>query len=169
VYDPSAGTEPNAVPKGAYAPSIIVLLTDGVSNSGPTPLSAAQQAADRGIRVFTIGYGTANGSESIPNCNPGAQQPNDPFFFGGGNFGGGGFGGFRRGIDEDTLKKVADMTGGKYYSAESSNDLETIFRSLPTDTITKHETTELSVFFAMAGALLLGLSLVLSFLWSPLL
>jgi Ca-activated chloride channel homolog len=168
AFDPSTGTQPTAVPKGAYAPSIIVLLTDGVSNSGPSPLSAAQQAADRGIRVYTIGYGTAD-AEGVPNCNPGAPQNNDQFFFGGGNFGGGGGGGgFRRGIDEETLRKIADMTGGKYYSAESSNDLETIFRSLPTDLITKHETMEISVFFAMLGALLLGLSLVLSFLWSPL-
>ena len=55
------------MPKGAYAPDIIVLLTDGVSNAGPLPLDAAQQAADRGVRVYTIGFGTADGS-SFPPC-----------------------------------------------------------------------------------------------------
>ena len=63
----SSGITPTPVPKGAYAPDIIVLLTDGVSNSGPLPLDAAQQAVDRGVRVYTIGFGTANGSE-FPNC-----------------------------------------------------------------------------------------------------
>ena len=66
--DPSR-PEPTPVPKGAYVPDVIVLLTDGASNTGPTPVSAAQQAVDRGVRVYTIGFGTANGSE-FPNCNP---------------------------------------------------------------------------------------------------
>ena len=42
---------PDPLPKGAYVPHIIVLLTDGASNAGPQPVDAAQQAADRGIRV----------------------------------------------------------------------------------------------------------------------
>ena len=57
--DPS-GDAPPSVPKGAYAPAIIVLLTDGASNVGPDPLEAAKQAADRGLRVYTIGFGTEN-------------------------------------------------------------------------------------------------------------
>ncbi|HEX7472848.1 MAG TPA: VWA domain-containing protein, partial [Candidatus Limnocylindrales bacterium] len=59
--DNSPGLPPAPVPKGAYAPEIIVLLTDGANNAGPQPTDAAQQAADRGIRVYTIGFGTANG------------------------------------------------------------------------------------------------------------
>ena len=69
------------MPKGAYAPDIIVLLTDGASNAGPMPLDAAQQAVDRGVRVYTIGFGTARGSE-MPNCNPGVQG-REPQFGGG--------------------------------------------------------------------------------------
>ena len=83
--------EPAPVPQGAYAPDIIVLLTDGVSNAGILPLDAAQQAADRGVRVYTIGYGTDNGF--IPFGRGGGFQ-GDPFG-GGGGFGGGGFGGGR--------------------------------------------------------------------------
>ena len=63
VTDTSPGVAPTPVPEGAYAPDIIVLLTDGVSNAGPMPVDAAQQAADRGVRVYTIGFGTAKGSE----------------------------------------------------------------------------------------------------------
>ena len=65
------GSDPVApVPKGAYAPDIIVLLTDGVSNSGPLPLDAAQQAVDRGVRVYTIGYGTENGTIPFDQRDP---------------------------------------------------------------------------------------------------
>jgi Ca-activated chloride channel homolog len=154
---------PTPVPKGAYAPDIIVLLTDGVSNAGPMPLDAAQQAVDRGVRVYTIGFGTASGS-SGPLC--GQQfQGNDPFS-GGGGFGFGG-GGFRRGIDEETLRKIADMTGGTYYAAESSGELQNVFQSLPTYLITRHQTTEISVLFAALGALLATIAILLSMVWHP--
>ncbi len=165
VTEASGALPPTPVPKGAYAPDIIVLLTDGVSNVGPLPLDAAQQAADRGVRVYTIGFGTADGG--IMNCGSGFQG--DPF--GGGQFGGGlgfGGGGFRRGIDEDTLKQIADMTGGKYYPAESASELQSVFRSLPTYLIAKHQTTEISVEFAAVGALLAAMAILLAFLWHPL-
>ena len=60
------GVAPPPVPPGAYAPDIIVLLTDGASNAGPTPVDAAQQAADRGLRVYTIGFGTAERRRARP-------------------------------------------------------------------------------------------------------
>ncbi len=162
-FDPP-GVEPTPVPEGAYAPEIIVLLTDGVSNSGILPLDAAQQAADRGVRVYTIGFGTASNT-SLASC--GQQfQGNDPFFGGGGQqFGGGGF---RRGIDEETLKQVAEMTGGTYYSAESAGELHNVFQNLPTYLITKHETQEISVAFAAIGALLTGVAMILSLSRHPL-
>jgi Ca-activated chloride channel homolog len=165
VFGPSAGTEVTPVPRGAYAPAIIIVLTDGVSNVGPLPLDAAQQAVDRGIRVYTIGFGTSDPG-SMRGCFPGASQTGEPFGFGGGGFGGGG-GGFRRGIDEETLKGIAAMTGGEYYSAESANELNNAFHNLPTDLISKNELMEISVFLAAAGVLLLGISLLLSLLWNP--
>ncbi len=160
---------PPPVPKGAYVPDIIVLLTDGVSNAGPLPLDAAQQAVDRGIRIYTIGFGTENGS-SFPNC-PQQFYGSEPFG-GGQGFGGGGsfgFGGrFRRGIDEETLQKVADLTGGEYYSASSAGELHQVFQDLPTYLITKHEILEASVVFTAIGAVLAGLAILLSLLWHPL-
>lgn len=164
---------PTPVPNGAYAPAIIVVLTDGASNRGPLPVDAAQQAVDRGVRVYTIGYGTANGGTM--NCGLGFGGGSDPFggndqFFnepyGGG--GGGGGGSFRRGIDEDTLKQVADMTGGVYYSAESSEELIEVFQELPLSLIMRHEVTEVSVAFAALGALLAASAIALSMLWNPL-
>lgn len=170
VKDPSTDVAPTPMPNGAYAPEIIVVLTDGVSNAGPEPLEAAQQAADRGVRVYTIGYGTANGSGN-PNCSQrlvggGTVDSGGGFGGFGGGFGGGG--GFRRGIDEETLKQVADLTGGEYYSAESASELEDVFEKLPTYLMTKHEVMEISVAFTALGALLAGLAIGLALLWHPL-
>jgi Ca-activated chloride channel homolog len=175
VMDGSGGIQPTPVPNGAYVPAIIVVLTDGASNRGPLPVDAAQQAADRGIRVYTIGFGTANGAAMNCGAQYGDSDPfggsNDQFGRGMEPFGGGpdfGGGGFRRGIDEDTLKQVADMTGGIYYSAESADELHEVFQNLPTSLIMKHETREISVFFAAAGALLAVVAVALSLRWNPL-
>jgi Ca-activated chloride channel family protein len=84
---------------------------------------------------------------------------------GGGSFGGGGF---RRGIDEQTLKEIADMTDGAYYSAESAGELQEVFRSLPTYLIARHESTEISVAFTAIGALLVALAIFLASIWHPL-
>jgi Ca-activated chloride channel homolog len=154
-----------ALPEGEYLPHIIVLLTDGASNAGPLPMSAAQQAAERGVRVYTIGFGTTNNSSPM-NCGD-----EDPFGFGQGfGFGGGGFGGggFRREIDEETLKQVADMTGGEYYIATSAGELQEVFQNLPTYVIATRETTEISVFFTATAVLIAILALILSVRWHPL-
>ena len=165
----SSPLQPAPVPGGAYAPSIVVLLTDGASNAGPQPLEAAQQAVDRGVRVYTIGFGTAAGAEFV-GCSP-RFQGNEPFG-GGSSFGGrpGGGGGrrFRRGIDEVTLQQIADMTGGIYYSAESSSELQDVFQNLPTNIIVRHEVTEVSVAFTAIGAILAAMGMGLSLLWHPL-
>jgi Ca-activated chloride channel family protein len=174
VEDPSAGGEPSPPPHGFYVPDIVVLLTDGVSNTGPLPLDAAQQAVDRGVRVYTIGFGTPNGSISFGDLfsQGNGRSGNDPFggnnnpYGGGGGGGFGGFGGFggriRTGIDETTLKQVAQMTGGSYHAASSASELESVFNSLPTYLIIKHQTMELSVYFTAAGALLALLAKAIS-------
>ena len=109
---------------GAYAPDIVVLLTDGVeqrrAGARSTRPSRRPIAA---LRVYTIGFGTAEGGSFDPICAP-QFIGNEP----GGGFGGGWraaaagrrTGRFRRGIDEDTLNQVADLTGGTYYPAESA-------------------------------------------------
>ena len=148
-----------------FVPHIIVLLTDGASNAGPLPISAAEQAVERGVRVYTIGFGTTNNSSPM-NCGD-----DDPFGGGGfgPQFGGTGLGGgFRREIDEDTLTQIADMTGGKYYLASSANELQSIFENLPTYVIATRQTTEISVFFTAIAVLIAILAMTLAFLWHPL-
>ena len=147
-----------------YSPHIIVLLTDGASNAGPLPLTAAAQAVERGIRVYTIGFGTTHNTSPM-DCGDG-----DPFggFFGFGGGGGGfGGGGFRREIDEATLTEIAEMTGGKYYVATSASELQQVFQDLPTYVIATRETTEISVFFTAFAVLITILAIVLALRWHP--
>lgn len=167
VVSPYSSLPVVALPAGEYVPAIIVLLTDGVTTSGIDPLIAAQMAKDRGIRVYTIGFGTMNNTAPM-NCNPYASYSNpfDPFS---GPFFGGGGGGFRREIDEATLKQVADMTGGTYHLAESSTELQEVFDNLPTQLFIVTETTEISVIFAAIAAFFIVLAILLSLRWNPLL
>jgi Ca-activated chloride channel family protein len=173
-----SGSPPPAVPEGAFVPAIIVLLTDGASNTGPEPVAAAQQAVDRGIRIYTIGFGTENPGGRPPVCGaqfigrePGdsGQGFQDPGF-GGGGFGGTGGtgGGGRRAIDEETLMAIADATGGEYYLAEDAQQLNEVFRQLPTDLITSHEVVEISVVFTAIAAVLICLAILLGQAWRPL-
>ena len=159
-----AGSEPGDI----YQPDIIVLLTDGANSRGPLPLDAAQQAAERGIRVYTVGFGTADPGQMI--CT-GQQLGGDVFGgrfgrgFGGGNFGGGGA--LRRFlvIDEETLQGVADMTGGDYFRAESAEQLHEIFLDLPRQIVLQEERIEISVVFAAVGGLLAAAAIGLSLWW----
>ena len=178
VSPTTPGAEPPPVTKGTYAPDIVVLLTDGASNAGPAPLDAAQQAADRGVRVYTIGFGTADGGALTAECARQflGNEPNIGGGFGGGGFGGGGGGGFgggtqggfRRGIDEETLKAIANLTGGQYYPAESAAQLQDVFNQLPANLIFRTESTEIGFAFVGIGALLAGLAFLLGRWWRPL-
>ena len=166
--DDPPDSAPLPVPDGAFAPAIVVLLTDGASNAGPEPVEAAAQAAARGVRVYTIGFGTADPGAGSSQCGQQfiGREPVDNQGFGGG--GGGGGGGFRRAIDEETLTAVADATGGTYYPAESADELHTVFANLPTNLIMRHEVMEISVAFVALGAVLVALAILLGQAWRPL-
>jgi Ca-activated chloride channel family protein len=147
--------------KREYVPHIIVLLTDGASNTGPPPLLAAQQAAERGVRIYSIGFGTTNAAimdcwNRFPDDPPGVEDP-----LVGGSFG--------NGPDEATLKQIAELTGGKFYSATSAAELQSVFQDLHSYVAMTNKTIEVSVFFAALGAILALVALMLSMLWHPLL
>src|SRR5512144_994959 len=99
---------------GHYAPEIVVLLTDGANTAGISPQEAARVAAARGVRVYPIGFGTADPSTMV--CS--AEQLGGTRFGGPDRFGGGGAG-MRNYLvaDEGTLRQVAQTTGGRYFSA----------------------------------------------------
>jgi Ca-activated chloride channel family protein len=150
-----------------YQPDIIVLLTDGANTHGPLPLEVAKQAADRQLRVYTIGFGTTELSEMV--CS--RQQLGSAAF--GDGFGSGFFGGFAGGrdfqrfllLDEPTLQGVADITGGSYFRAENADQLYEIFLDLPTQIVLQRETLEISVLFSTLGAIFIMLAIALSLLW----
>jgi Ca-activated chloride channel homolog len=163
---------------GFYEPDIIVVLTDGANSRGPLPLDAAQQAADRLVRVYTIGFGSTEPEQMI--CTP-QQLGSDSFSgsFGGGGFdgggfrdennggGSGGFGGFRRFLllDEPTLQGMAELTGGTYYRAEDAEQLYDVFVNLPNEIVLQKEMREISVFFAMSGAFFIICAIAFSLAW----
>lgn len=152
-----------------YQPDIIVLLTDGANTHGPLPLDVAQNAADRQVRVYTIGFGTTEFSEMV--CTQ-EQLGSDAFgngfdsgFFG--RFGGGDIN-FRRFLllDEPTLRGVADITGGSYFRAENANQLYDIFLDLPAQIILQEERLEISVLFSTLGFLFVLMAITLSLVWN---
>lgn len=159
-------TEPE---EEVYQPDIIVLLTDGANSQGPHPLEAAQQAADRRLRVYTIGFGTTEPGEMV--CTQ--QQLGTDGFDGGfsGGFSGGGFGGggnFRRFlvIDEPTLQAMADMTGGAYFRAENADQLLDVFLNLPAHIVLQKENVEISALFSTLGAIFAAVAIALSLSWN---
>lgn len=141
---PRAGEKGAAAPvaPGSYASAAIILLTDGQRTTGPDPIEAARLAAERGVRVFTVGVGTADGEIM-------------------------GFEGWRMRVrlDEETLKSVAHLTRGQYFHAESAAELKKIYRSLNSRLVLEKKETEVTALLSALAALLAVVSALLSLLW----
>ncbi|HZP28718.1 MAG TPA: VWA domain-containing protein [Acidimicrobiia bacterium] len=158
---------------GKYEPDIIVLLTDGAATGGVNPIDAARQAADRRVRIYTVGFGTNNPGTLVCTAEQLGASDFGPFG-GSGGFGGGGsfrpsFGGGRGNfldIDEQTLKSIAKRTGGTYNRASSASQLIHVFRDLPKRITTQSEHRELSVYLVGLAALLATAGLGLSLWWN---
>lgn len=133
---------PTSVPKGTYTAAAIVLLTDGENTDEPDPLEAAQAAADRGVRIYTIGVGSAAGTTlTIEGFNVFTQ------------------------LDEVTLQQIAQMTGGSYYNAESREDLIAIYENLNRQFVIRPEPMEITPILAGIGILSLLAGGAVSMLW----
>ena len=147
-------------------PDVIVLLTDGASNRGVFPLVAAQAASDRGVRVYTIGFGTT--TPSLLQCTP-EQLGSDDLA---NRIGRGGFGRFGRigflQLDEQTLMSVAEMTGAEYYLAESADELIEVFATIPVQLRKNTVRVEVSAVFTALAALLALVAVALGLRWNPL-
>jgi Ca-activated chloride channel family protein len=150
---------------GDYEPDTIVVLTDGSNTTGVDPVTAAEEAAARRVRVFTIGFGTTQPSPMVCTAD---QVSGDSFMSGG--FPGGGFGGGGRGrvqeIDEDALTKVADLTGGQYFKAQDADELNGVLGDLPKEIGLHKENVEISFWFVLAGVVLVFTGLGLALWWS---
>jgi Ca-activated chloride channel family protein len=158
---------PDPAGPAAYQPDTIVVLTDGSNTTGVDPVTAAQQATARRLRIFTIGFGTTQPSQMM--CTADQIGDGSPFGRGPGGFGGpfGGFGGRRAlVIDEDTLTKVAGLTGGRYFRAKDAGQLNKALAGLPREIGLHKQKVEISVWFVLAGALLAFLGIGLSLWWN---
>ncbi|RST49442.1 VWA domain-containing protein [Variovorax sp. MHTC-1] len=130
------------VAPGSYTSAAIIMLTDGQRTTGVDPLDAAKVAAERGVRVYTVGIGTVDG-ETI------------------------GFEGWsmRVRLDEETLKAIANKTQAEYYYAGTATDLTKVYNTLSSRLTVEKKETEISALFALSAAVLALLSAGLSLLW----
>jgi Ca-activated chloride channel family protein len=130
------------VPPGSNNNMVIIMLTDGQRTTGPDPVEAAKLAAERGVRVYTVGVGTREG-EVI------------------------GFEGwsFHARLDEDTLKQVSNMTLGEYFYAGNAAELKKIYQTLSSRIVLQKKETEVSALAAGAAALFALLAGGLSLAW----
>ena len=130
------------VEPGSYGSAAVILLTDGQRTTGPDPMEAAKMAAERGVKVFTVGIGTKAG-ETI------------------------GFEGWsmRVKLDEETLKSIATATRANYFYAGTAEDLKQVYQGLSSRLVVETKETEVSALFAAAGALLVVLAAGLSVWW----
>ncbi len=154
---PAEGAAPRARPPGTFAPEIVVLLTDGANTTGVEPVVAAKTAADRGVRVYPIGFGTRNPASMV--CT--ATQLGGHTFdgYGGRPVTGTATVGGRSFLvaDEATLREVAGVTGGEYFSADDAGRLQSVLKDLPRTVATQQRDVEVSVVpVALAAALLLA-------------
>ena len=139
---PAPTPSPTPVPAGQHAPAVVVLLTDGENNEQPDPAAAAQTAADQGIRIDTIGIGTAAGSTlDLQGFQVHSQ------------------------LDEALLQQIADTSGGTYYHAADADQLKAVYDSLDTKLVVKPEAIEVTGLFAGGSALLLAIGGLLSLRW----
>ena len=171
--DAIAAVDPAVAPTGAtakrnlgagYADDVIVVLTDGSNNRGVEPSAAAKEAAARGVRVFTIGYGTDNPTALA--CSP-AQL---------GGFGGGGYGGFGGGAgfvggsafgaDFTPLQQIAKTTGGTFYRAQDASQLSRALNKLPAAFTVVHKQVDIAAAFAALGGLFVAAAVALSLWWN---
>ena len=130
------------VPPGSYASAVIILLTDGQRTTGPDSIQAAKMAAERGVRIYTVGVGTPDGKII-------------------------GFEGWsmRVRLDEETLKSIADITRGEYFYAGNAVDLKKVYQALNAKLVLERKKTEVTALLAALAAAFALVSAALSLAW----
>jgi Ca-activated chloride channel family protein len=130
------------VAPGSYSSAVIILLTDGQTTTGPDPLESAKMAAERGVRIFTVGVGTVNGE--ILGEEGWSMRVR---------------------LDEDALKDIAKTTHAQYFYAGNATDLTNIYKSLNSRLVMEKKSTEITALFSAVAAFLALLAAGLSMLW----
>jgi len=130
------------VPPGSYPSAVIILLTDGQATTGVNPIEAAKMAADRGVRIYTVGIGTKEGE--ILRTEGWSMRVR---------------------LDEESLKTIATLTRGEYFYAGTAMDLKKVYSALNTRFTLEKRQTEVTALFAAAAAVFAVLAAGLSLLW----
>lgn len=138
----SAEATPTPMPEGKYSPAVIVMLSDGENTISPDPREAAHTAAERGVRIHTIGVGTPAGVVLEINDFVVHTQ-----------------------LNEEMLQQISLISGGSYYSASNDQDLNEIFNNLDLQLVTKEEQMEVTSLLAGTSIVLLLIGGLLSLLW----
>ncbi|OLC67755.1 MAG: ABC transporter ATP-binding protein [Betaproteobacteria bacterium 13_1_40CM_4_64_4] len=138
----SGKAAPKTVPPGSYTSAAIILLSDGQTTTGPNPIEAARMAADRGVRIYTVGIGTPNGE--ILGSEGWSMRVR---------------------LDEESLKTIANVTHGEYFYASNAMDLRKVYESLNTRLALETRQTEITALLAAAAAVITLLAAFLSMLW----
>jgi Ca-activated chloride channel family protein len=139
---PAKRLPPKAVPPGSYPSGAIVLLTDGRRTTGPDPLEIARMAADRGVRIFTVGFGRADGGMASVD----------------------GYSMFMA-FDETTLKSIAELTRADYYHASSADELTKVYDTLTARFQLEKKQTEITSLVAALAAAIIVAAAALSVAW----
>ena len=133
---------PTPLPKGMYTSAAIVLLTDGENTTSPDPIEAAQTAADRGVRIHTVGIGSAAGSIlKIEGYSIRSQ------------------------LDEGMLQQISRLTAGTYYNAESAQELLDVYNNLNPQLVIKPEEMEVTAVLAGVSIVILLVGAAFSLMW----
>jgi Ca-activated chloride channel family protein len=139
---PSPTAAPTPVPAGTHAPAVIVLLSDGENNEAPDPLAASRAAADRGVRIDTVGIGSTAGADLVLDGFTVHTQ-----------------------LNQQLLDQVAATTGGESYHAADAQSLQAVYDTLDTKLVAAPEAIELTGLIAGASVLLLVIGGLLSLRW----
>ena len=137
-----APAEQKIVPPGSFQSAVVILLTDGQATTGPDPVETARIAANKGVRVYTVGVGSTEGT--ILGYEGRSMRVQ---------------------LDEETLQTVADLTRGQYFRAGNAKDLKKIYDAMNAQLIMEKQKTEVTAGFSAVAALLALLSVALSMLW----
>ena len=139
---PEPASEADMEPRSAFAPAVIVLLTDGENTNSPDPLEVAQTAIDRGVRVHTVGLGTLEGATIEVDGYSLFTQLNEP-----------------------VLQEIALLTEGAYFAVEDTADVPAVYEELETEFVVDSREVEVTSALGGVGALLLLAGGALSLVW----
>jgi Ca-activated chloride channel family protein len=130
------------VDPGSYQSGVIILLTDGRTTTGPDPIQAARLVAQHGVRIFSVGFGTPQGATiDFEGWSARVQ------------------------LDEETLRQVAELTRGAYFSAGSEAQLNEVYKTLSAKFSLERKETEITSLFSAAAAVMAVIAALLSLLW----